>query len=101
VGLTNHRLHESLIKKFDASQRHPRLHRRANGRDARLHTGKRAYGGRHRFRNAVQLDRYFGDDAERPFRTDEQTRQIVTGRGFAGARSGADDPSIGQHHPER
>ena len=37
----------------------------------------------------------FGDDAQRAFGADEQTRQIVACRGLAGAGAGLDDASVG------
>ena len=40
---------------------------------------------RDRLRDAVEPQRDLGDDAERAFRADEQPRQVVAGRRFAGA----------------
>ena len=37
------------------------------------------------------LTRHFGDDAERAFRADEQSRQVVARRRFSGAAAGPDD----------
>jgi hypothetical protein len=39
--------------------------------------------------NALQAQRDLGDDAKRALRTDEEPRQVVTGRGFARPAAGA------------
>jgi hypothetical protein len=51
--------------------------------------GERADAARDRLGDAVQLQRQFGDDAERALRADEEPRQVVAGRGFARPRAGA------------
>ena len=53
----------------------------AGGLDRR----ERADAAGNRLRDAVQLQRELGDDAERAFRADEQPREVVAGRGFLGA----------------
>ena len=54
-----------------------------------------------RLRDAGQLERQFGDDAERAFRADHQAREIVAGRGLLGAPRGVDHLAVGQHDFER
>ena len=50
--------------------------------------GKRTDAAGDGFRNAGQLERQFGDDAERAFRADHQPREVVAGGGFLGAPRG-------------
>ena len=52
---------------------------------------------RNRLGQAIQAQADLGDDAERALGTDEQARQVITGRGFARARAGTDDFAIGQY----
>ena len=54
-----------------------------------------------RFRNAGQLEREFGDDAERAFRADHQPREIVAGRRLLGAPRGGHQLAVGHHHLQR
>ena len=42
-----------------------------------------------------QAQRHLGDDAERAFGADEQTGEVVAGRGFLGPRAGAQERSVG------
>ena len=74
------------------------LDRRDHRLDRALHRLERADGRRHRFGQAEQAHRDLGDDAERPFRADEQPRQVVARRRLARAPAGADDAAVGEHH---
>ena len=84
-------LHMLGIDQLDARHRNAHLDCRDGGVAAGLDTGERADGGDDRFRNAIELQRHFGDDAERSLRADHQPGEIISGRRFLGARAGADD----------
>ena len=73
-----------------------------NGRQARgANARKRTMPARDRLGNAGEAQRDLGDDAERSLGADEQTRQIISGRGFAGAARGAREFAAGGDDAER
>src|SRR3954451_23753565 len=74
-----------FVEQLDARDGNAGLDRRDGGIACRLDRGERADSPRNRFRNAMQLYRDLGDDAERSFRTDEQPREVITGGRFLGA----------------
>ena len=51
-------------------------------------------------RNRMQPQRQLGDHAERPFRADDEIRQVVAGRRLDRARARADDAAVGEHDLE-
>ena len=87
-----------LVQKLDPGHRDAHLDGLNHRADRRFQVRERAHGRRHGFRDAVKADRHLGDDAERPFRADEQPRQVVAGRRLAGPAAGADDAPVGQDH---
>ena len=68
------------------------------GSHCRFNAGKRAGRGRHRFGQGVELDGDFGDDAQGAFAAHHQTGEVVAGRRFASAGSGAYDFTAGGDH---
>ena len=94
-------LHLQFIEQFDARHRNAGLDGHDGRVARRLDRRKRADAGGNRFRNAVQLQRDFGDDAERAFGADEQPREIVTGGRFFRAARGRDQLAVGEHGFER
>ena len=54
-----------------------------------------------RLRDAGELQRQFGDDAERALRADDQAGQVVAGRGFLGAPRRGHHLAVRHHHFER
>ena len=100
LGVAVHAAHFQLVHEFDARHRDAHLdglRRRGHGRlNGRERTHCRSDGLRH----AVQPEMHLGDDAERAFGTDEQARQVVTGRGLARARAGMHHAAVGQHDGE-
>ena len=63
--------------------------------------GKRTDAAGDRLRNAVELQRQLGDDAERALRADEQPRQVVAGGGFLRAPRRRDHLAVRQHDLQR
>ena len=63
-----------------------------------LDAGERAGGRRHGFGQGVELDGDFGDDAQGAFAAHHQTGEVVAGRRFASAGSGAYDFTAGGDH---
>ena len=89
------------VEQFDARDRNAGLDRE-NGRLAGgIDRGKRADAGGDRFRDARQLERELGDDAQRSFRADHQPREIVAGRRLLGAARGGHQLAVGHHHLHR
>ncbi len=84
------------IEQLDARHGNAELDRLDHGLDRRIDVGEHADRRGHRFRDRVELDRQFGDDAERAFRSDQQACEVVAGRGLARPATGLDDATVSQ-----
>ena len=102
IGIVDvHAAHLHLVQELDPRHRQSRLHRIHH----RIHrtvdrvesTGRRQY----RFGLAEQAYGHTGDQAQRSLRTDEQMRQVISGRGFARPCASLDYLTVRQHHLER
>ena len=93
-------LHLIVIQQLNAGHWHAGLDGQDHRADSALKIVELTDGGGGRFRNAIELERNFGDHAERAFGANEQPCQIVSGGGFAGPAGGADDLAAGGHHGE-
>ena len=91
------RVHLDLVEQLDPGHRDPELNRGDDRFDRAVDGIERADGGRHRFRQRVQPHGDVGDDAERPLRSDKQSREIVARRRFARAGPGPNYAAIGEH----
>ena len=96
-----HRPHLQRVDQFDAGDRNAHLDGRDDRLAGRLDARKRADAAGDRLRDALQLQRDRGDDAERAFRADQQPRQIVAGRALLGALAGGDRRAVGHHGGQR
>ena len=80
------------VEKFERARRrrlrHDARDRGGSGCDVDVGCAQRACRGRQR----RQLERRFGDDRERAFRADQETRQVVTGGAFRGRFAGSGNP---------
>src|SRR5205085_12184915 len=89
LGIGIARLDLKRIEQLDPRHRDARLDGRdggvAGGLDRRERTDATGYG----LGDAGELERDLGNDAERAFRADEETREVVTGRALLGAAPGA------------
>src|SRR6476661_8545118 len=85
LGVRIAHAHLHRVEKLDASHRYARLNSRDGGITAGLDRRKTAHPRRCRLRNTVQFQRQLSDDAEGPFRADDEASEIVSRRGFAGA----------------
>ena len=87
LRIVYHGAHLQRVDELDARHRNAHLdrrdHRPAGGLDAR----ERAHAARNCLRDAIQLQRQRGDDAERAFRADQEPRQVVAGRTLPGPRA--------------
>ena len=72
--------HTILINEFNPRDGHTHLYRLNNGIDGTGDIVKRADRCRDGFGLRINFQGDFSDDAQRAFTTDEQTRQVVTGR---------------------
>ncbi len=98
LGELVHRIHLYVVEQFDARDRDAELDRLDDGIDRAFDRIERTHRSRHGFGSAVEAQCDFGDDAERAFGADEQSRQVIAGSGFARAARGADDAAVGEHH---
>ena len=70
------------VEQFDAGDRNTHLDGLDDGGNCGIDVREGADGGGHRLRHRIELHGEFGDDAERPFRADEEAGQVVAGRGL-------------------
>ena len=91
----DHRFHLQPVEQFDAGDGNAALdcvdHRHAG----RFHARERTDPAADRLRDALQLERQLGDDAERPLRADEQAGEIVARGALARPPPRRDQPSVG------
>ena len=59
-----------------------------------------AAGGGDLLGDAVDAQRQLGDHRERALRAEQQPREVVAGRGLAGARAGVDHRAVGEHRAQ-
>ena len=85
------RVHVQVVEQLDAGDRHAELNRRDDGVDRAPERFEGADGRGDRFGSGMEPERHLGDDAERPFGSDEEPRQVVAGRRLARPRAGGDD----------
>ena len=76
--------HGVAVEQLAARNRHAHLDDLDGGVDRIRQRGKRAGRRHHRLRQRVELDRDFGDHAQRAFAANEQAREVVAGAGLLG-----------------
>ena len=89
LGMEIDRPHLNLVEQFDPRDRNAGLDRHDDRVAGRLDARERANPCRDRLGNAVELEGDFGDDAERPLRSDEEAGEVIAGGALAapGSRS--------------
>ncbi len=87
-----------FVDDLDAGHRDAELDGLNDGVGRALHGGERADRCANDLGTSLQAQGDLGDHAERPFRSDEEACQVVTGRRLAGAPAGRDHAPVGQHH---
>src|SRR3990170_7491011 len=99
IGIAGSDLH--LVEQLDAGKRKPDLESGNRGVAGALDRSEGADGRQDRLGDAVELQREAGDDAEGPFRTDQETGEIVTCRGLPGPAPRMDHAAVGEHRGKR
>ena len=93
--------HLHLVEQFDAGDGNAHLDGHDHRVAGRLHRRECADPAADLFRNPLETQRHRGDHAERAFRSDEEPRQVVAGRGLARPLGGADFLAIGGDDGQR
>ena len=85
------------VQQLAARHRDPQLDRLGDRGDRAVEAVEDAAGGGDLLRDAVDAQRQLGDHRERALRAEQQPREVVAGRGLAGARAGLDHGPVGEH----
>ncbi len=80
LGIVIHCTDLQRIKKLDPCDRNTRLNGQDDGVNRIFHSREGTDSGRHRLWDTIKLQADFGDDPQRPFGTDKQTGEVITGR---------------------
>ena len=80
LGIAVHRVHLRVVEQLDPRDGNADLDRRDDGFDGAAYRLERADRRRHRLGQRMQPHGDVGDHPQRPFRADEQPRQVIAGR---------------------
>ena len=90
-------LQGALVDELDARDRDPVLGDLGDAGDRSLQRLECQHGRRHGLGRGVHPQRRLDDEPERALRADEQSREVVAGRGLARPGVGADQLAVGGH----
>jgi hypothetical protein len=87
--------HLHLVDQLGAGEAEVQLDRLNDRVDRAVEGAEGAHGGQDLLRDAIEANRQLRHDPERAFGADQQLREVVAGRRFAGAARGAHDGAVG------